>query len=177
MCLKYLFDYNSNIDIHPIQKLLLPATTLTEKCYYRMFRSCYGLTKAPELPAMTMAKACYSKMFFNCTALVETPYLPATTLADDCYSEMFESCSSLKTPPAILPATTLAGSCYYEMFRDCKKINSITCLATNFYGDCIDYWVFGVASSGTFTKASSATWTRGVSGIPDGWSVEETTHL
>ncbi len=200
---QYLFDYNSNIDIHPIQKLLLPATTLTEKCYYRMFRSCYGLTKAPELPAMTMAKACYSKMFFNCTALVETPYLPATTLADDCYSEMFESCSSLKTPPAILPATTLAGSCYnkmfahcnnlerapylpatqligacyYMMFYDCKKINSITCLATNFYGDCIDYWLYGVASDGTFYKASSATWTRGVSGIPEGWTVEETTHL
>jgi hypothetical protein len=200
---KYLFDYNNNIDIHPIQKLLLPATTLTEKCYYCMFRSCYGLTKAPELPAMTMAKACYSKMFHNCTALVETPYLPATTLADDCYSEMFESCSSLKTPPAILPATTLAGSCYnkmfahcnnlerapylpatqligacyYMMFYDCKKINSITCLATNFYGDCIDYWLYGVASDGTFYKASSATWTRGVSGIPEGWTVEETTHL
>ena len=200
---QYLFDYNSNIDIHPIQKLLLPATTLTEKCYYCMFRSCYGLTKAPELPAMTMAKACYSKMFHNCTALEEAPYLPATTLADDCYSEMFAICSSLKTPPAILPATTLAGSCYnkmfshctnlerapylpatqligacyYMMFYDCAKINSITCLATNFDGDCIDYWVFGVASSGTFTKASSATWTRGYSGIPDGWSVEETTHL
>ncbi len=200
---KYLFDYNSNIDIHPIQKLLLPATTLTEKCYYCMFRSCYGLTKAPELPAMTMAKACYSKMFHNCTALVETPYLPATTLADDCYSEMFESCSSLKIPPATLPATTLAGSCYnrmfahctnlerapylpatqligacyYMMFYNCAKINSITCLATNFYGDCIDYWLYGVASDGTFYKASSATWTRGVSGIPEGWTVEETTHL
>ena len=200
---KYLFDYNSNIDIHPIQKLLLPATTLTEKCYYCMFRSCYGLTKAPELPAMTMAKACYSKMFHNCTALVEAPYLPATTLADDCYSEMFAICSSLKTPPAILPATTLAGSCYnkmfshctnlerapylpatqligacyYMMFYDCAKINSITCLATNFDGDCTYYWLYGVASDGTFTKASSATWTRGYSGIPDDWSVEETTHL
>ena len=200
---KYLFDYNSNIDIHPIQKLLLPATTLTEKCYYCMFRSCYGLTKAPELPAMTMAKACYSKMFFNCTALVETPYLPAMTLADDCYSEMFESCSSLKIPPATLPATTLAGSCYnrmfahctnleraphlpatqligacyYMMFRECEKINSITCLATNFEGDCTYFWLYGVASDGTFTKKSSATWTSGYSGIPDGWSVEETTHL
>ena len=200
---KYLFDYNSNIDIHPIQKLLLPATTLTEKCYYCMFRSCYGLTKAPELPAMTMAKACYSKMFHNCTALEEAPYLPAMTLADDCYSEMFAICSSLKTPPAILPATTLAGSCYnkmfshctnlerapylpatqligacyYMMFYDCKKINSITCLATNFYGDCTYYWLYGVASDGTFTKASSATWTSGYSGIPDGWSVKETTHL
>lgn len=195
---KYLFDYNSNIDIHPIQKLLLPATTLTEKCYYCMFRSCYGLTKAPELPAMTMAKACYAKMFHNCTALEEAPYLPATTLAEDCYSEMFAICSSLKIPPAILPATTLAGSCYnrmfahcnnlerapylpatqligacyYMMFYDCAKINSITCLATNFYGDCTSYWLYGVASSGTFTKASSATWTRGYSGIPDGWSVE-----
>jgi hypothetical protein len=48
---------------------VLPATTLTESCYYSMFESCTGLTTAPELPATTLAKNCYAYMFNGCTRL------------------------------------------------------------------------------------------------------------
>ena len=38
---------------------------------------------------------------------------------------------------------------------------------------CLYGWVNGVASSGTFVKNSAATWNVvGVSGVPEGWTVE-----
>jgi len=33
--------------------------------------------------------------------------------------------------------------------------------------------VNGVATTGTFTKASGATWPEGANGIPSGWTVNE----
>ena len=49
--------------------LVLPATTLSEYCYYRMFFQCNKLTKAPELPATTLVNSCYLLMFTGCTNL------------------------------------------------------------------------------------------------------------
>ena len=37
---------------------------------------------------------------------------------------------------------------------------------------CLFWWVYGVASSGTFVKQASTTLPTGWSGIPDGWTVE-----
>ncbi len=34
-----------------------------------MFSGCTSLTKAPELPATTLAEGCYQKMFNKCTKL------------------------------------------------------------------------------------------------------------
>jgi hypothetical protein len=40
--------------------------------------------------------------------------------------------------------------------------------------DCLYEWVFGVASSGTFVKHPDMTsLPSGVSGIPNGWTVED----
>lgn len=49
--------------------LLLPATTLTERCYYSMFDRCQSLTASPVLPAPTLVKECYFKMFDSCSNL------------------------------------------------------------------------------------------------------------
>ena len=153
---------------------LLPATTLAPNCYYYMFYDCTSLTTVPALPATLLAEKCYSYMFRNCTSLQTVPsdLLPATTLANECYSNMFNSCSSLTTAPT-LPATTLAAECYYRMFENCSQLNSITCLATSGInsGNSTMYWVGGVASSGTFTKAAGASWPTGNHGIPSGWTV------
>ena len=150
----------------------LPATTLANGCYYQMFEDCTSLTTAPELPATTLVDSCYQEMFRGCTSLTTTPELPATTLAERCYSSMFNGCTSLTTAPE-LPATTLANGCYSYMFGGCTNLNSIICLATNIPGNnCTNFWVNNVASSGTFTKASSMTsWSTGTSGIPSGWTV------
>jgi len=94
----------------------LPATTLTQYCYWRMFMNCTALTKAPELPATTLADYCYYAMFYNCQALTLPPKLPATTLTQYCYSGMFQNCTSLNGIP-LLSATTLPTYCYYTMFQ------------------------------------------------------------
>ena len=99
----------------------LPATTLADHCYYGMFYNCTSLAEAPALPATTLAGNCYMSMFNGCTSLTKAPSLPATTLADYCYYDMFYDCTSLAEAPA-LPATTLAVACYYDMFYGCTSL-------------------------------------------------------
>ena len=154
----------------------LPATTLANGCYYHMFYDCTSLTTAPVLPATVLAEECYRGMFWNCTGLTTVPsnLLPATTLKSDCYRDMFYVCKNLTTAPE-LPATTLTVLCYDSMFYGCTKLNYIKCLATDISAIyCTSGWLSGVASTGTFVKASSMTsWTEGNSGIPTGWTVQD----
>ena len=155
------------------ENLILPATGLTNNCYAYMFRRCALLEKAPVLPAMTLANNCYQGMFNSCESLTSAPVLPAMTLANNCYQGMFNGCTSLTSAP-VLPAPTLTNYCYATMFGFCSNLSSITCLATDISAsNCTQNWVNGVASSGTFTKAASmASWTTGVGGIPEGWTVQ-----
>ena len=152
---------------------VLPATTLANYCYNAMFDGCTNLTSAPELPATTLAKGCYFQMFDSCTSLVNAPKLPATTLAESCYSSMFHGCTSLTTAPE-LPATTLTSYCYGGMFRGCTNLNYIKAMftttpSTSYTMD----WVSGVSATGTFVKNSAATWNvSGANGIPTGWTVQ-----
>lgn len=57
---------NTWLDIDPNDPLLLPATTLTLRCYKGMFRRCTALQYAPDLPAEKPAAECYSGMFRQC---------------------------------------------------------------------------------------------------------------
>ena len=157
-----------------IEAPALPATTLSYACYLKMFERCTGLVSAPELPSDNLAEFCYEEMFCGCTSLTTAPTLPATTLAKGCYYYMFEGCSNLTSSPE-LKATILAEECYKEMFRNCTKLNYVKCLATDINADdCVSDWLYNVASSGTFVKSSKMNdWTRGPSGIPEGWTVED----
>ena len=113
-------------------------------------------------------------MFSNCTSLTTAPALPVTTLADSCYAGMFYGCTSLTTAPE-LPSETLVDNCYAEMFADCSSLNYIKCLAIDIsaYG-CTDYWVMGVAPTGTFVKNPNMNdWTEDEQGIPAGWDIED----
>ena len=117
----------------------------------------------------------FYNLFYNCTELknAENLILPATTLSDFCYDSIFVDCTSLTTAPE-LPATILAESCYYHMFYGCTSLNNITMLETDISVIfCLESWVNGVASTGTFTKSPSmASLPSGVHGIPNGWTVE-----
>lgn len=149
-----------------------------DDCCLGLFANNSGLTDASLLllPATALTKECYREMFFECTSLQGVPsLLPATTLTDFCYAYMFNGCTSLTTAP-VLPATTLAKNCYTGMFWDCSSLNYIKCLATDISAiSCTSSWVIGVASTGTFVKASSmGDWKTGVDGIPSGWTVENT---
>ena len=99
----------------------LPATTLSNGCYYSLFEGCSKLVNAPQLPATEMKPNCYRALFARCTSLVNAPELPATTLADGCYRELFYGCTSLVNAPA-LPATILANNCYIDTFHGCSKL-------------------------------------------------------
>lgn len=154
----------------------LPASTMTVCCYRGMFYGCTSLTSAPELPATTLAEECYEEMFNGCTSLTTAPVLQATTLASSCYDSMFYGCTSLTTAPE-LPATTLVSSCYAYMFNRCTNLNYVKCLATDISANsCLTYWLYNVASTGTFVKAPSMqSWPRGTSGIPNNWTVVNAT--
>ena len=194
-CYEGMFEGCSSLTTAPT----LPATTLANSCYSGMFRSCTSLTKASTLPATILAESCYSSMFNGCIRLAKAPALPATTLADYCYNYMFSGCTQLGTAPTlpattlthscysgmfsgctrllyapVLPATTLVLYCYSNMFNGCTRLGYIKCLAKDMSApNCLANWVSGVASIGTFTKKTGASWTTGASGIPSGWTVVE----
>jgi len=165
----------------------LPATILAESCYSSMFRGCTSLLEAPLLPATTLATYCYSGMFMDCTSLTEAPSLPSTILALGCYGAMFNGCISLTKAP-LLPATTLVSGCYGRglvvnsvgvayiytgMFKGCSNLISVTMLATDISDNsCMEDWLSGVSSTGTFVKAPEMTTLPiGSDGIPSGWTV------
>lgn len=102
-------------------RLSLPATTLTDSCYYSMFDGCSQLTKAPALPATALAQKCYVKMFNSCKSLVTAPALPATNLTTSCYNNMFAYCSSLLNAPK-LNAMIMGDTCYSNMFHSCASL-------------------------------------------------------
>ena len=172
----YVFSslFSNNTALTDAGGLLLPATTLSERCYEGMFSLCTALTAAPALPAETLAEFCYFGMFRGCTALTAAPALPATTLVRGCYAEMFQGCTALKTAPD-LHATTLVDACYLRMFNNCTSLNSVKCLATSGIAeDSSTYeWLVGLAATGTFYLASESgiKWLYGgISGVPFGWT-------
>jgi len=145
-------------------------TSIISNCFRAMFFGCTGLTAAPALPFTTLAFNCYQAMFKNCTSLTTAPELPATTLANSCYRQMFQSCTSLTTAP-VLSAAVVPQEAYYQMFSVCSSLNYIKCLATSLGTSATFYWASSVSATGTFVKDASASWTTGVSGIPNGWTV------
>lgn len=182
-------DFKGKTDIsqyyYALTSLFVDCTTLTDAgnlvipavchgCCASMFYGCTSLTTAPELPALNLADNCYDRMFEDCTSLTTAPELPATTLAESCYSYMFRGCTSLAESP-VLPAESLKSYCYYRMFYRCTSLSRITMLATGVGGATRLYeWTAGVPSTGTFVKHPDMdSLPAGVSGIPEGWTVED----
>lgn len=146
-CFHYLFYDDANeVGCNITTAPELPATTLTNDCYYGMFYDCTSLTTVPELPATILAEDCYYGMFYNCTNLVTAPKLPATTLAQSCYYEMFYGCTNLTKVPK-LPATTLASGCYHGMFASCISLTTAPELpAITLAQECYAYMFAGCIS-------------------------------
>ena len=152
----FYYLFRNNTKLINVKNLILPATTLAERCYSYMFSFCSSLTTAPELPATTLAGSCYERMFYKCSSLTTAPELPATTLASTCYRGMFWSCSSLTTAPA-LPATTLATNCYAYMFEYCGSLTTAPALpATTLASGCYGH-MFSFCSKLTTAPALPAT--------------------
>lgn len=170
-CCQYMFYNCSSLVKAPSN---LYATILTNNCYQYMFEGCTSLTKTPIMSPSTIANSCCYRMFYGCKSITDSNVsLPATTIYDSCYLRMFQNCNELVTAP-VLPALTLAYRCYFHMFDGCTNLNYIKAMFTDASASgCLDTWVNGVASSGTFVKNSQSTFnTRGASGIPNNWTIE-----
>lgn len=148
----------------------LPATTLSNGCYYSLFEGCSKLVNAPQLPATEMKPNCYRSLFYGCTSLINPPKLPATKMATGCYQQLFRNCSKLVNAPE-LPAKVLVEGCYRSTFQGCSKLNNITVYADDISAtNCTFRWLYNVASEGIFNNYGSATYTvDSPSGIPTGW--------
>lgn len=160
-CFRHIFTGNPFLVINA-NKLVLPATIMTNYCYHRMFQNCKNLITAPQLPATTLAINCYEEMFDGCTSLIQAPsVLPATILPDYCYREMFAKCASLiQAPniqattfgyyscgsmfngcksliqaPSVLQATTLDYACCFSMFRGCSSLTQAPQLQAEIMAD------------------------------------------
>lgn len=144
---------------HPTKALVLPATTLSDYCYYNMFNGC-DISTAPTLPAPAMVKGCYSQMFYRCNNMTTAPELPATTLAEDCYRQMFYECSNLTTTSE-LPATVLADGCYEDMFYKCTNLTAAPALpATTLKESCYAGMFSGCTKIVTAPTLPATTLTR-----------------
>lgn len=166
-CYKNMFYGCTSLTTAPV----LPITIASNDSCNSMFYGCTGLTAAPALPATTLGNGCYRNMFYNCTGLLTAPALPANTLATSCYRNMFYGCTGLIAAPELL-APTLVNYCYNSMFKGCSQLNYIKCLATDISAsNCLTDWVNGVSATGTFVKDTNTTWTSGVNGIPDNWTI------
>ena len=181
----YFNCYGFNIRIHcnndfivggNINTLLnykdLENVTLTEHCFQELFYDAKKLTSASNLvlPSTTLAANCYCDLFLNCSSLTAAPALPATNLANYCYWSTFQGCTSLTSAP-ILPATNLKNGSYYYMFCNCSSLKNVTSYANNIDASyCLQNWMDGVASTGTFYNYGSASYPRNINGIPSGWT-------
>lgn len=119
---------------------------------------------------------CFYDLFNGCgenLLSVKNLVLPATTLEDNCYGRMFYGCSKIEKAP-VLPATELTTRCYGSMFAGCSSLSYIKAMfITKPSTSYTNSWVYGVKSSGTFVKNSSATWdVIGNYAVPDGWTVQ-----
>ena len=153
----------------------LENVTLTEHCFEQLFYDASKLTSASNLvlPSTTLASLCYCDLFLNCSSLTAAPALPATNLAPYCYYRLFCGCTSLTSAP-ILPATNLKNGSYYYMFCGCSSLKSVTSYANDIDASyCLQNWMEGVASTGTFYNYGSATYPRNINGIPSGWTIVE----
>lgn len=166
--LGFLFYNASNLVNDETRNLTLPATTLTDSCYFYTFRNCSSLTRAPELPAKEVKKGSYRYMFQNCDQLAQVPSMSPTSIDDyGCYG-MFYDCDAITEAPAITAETIGERGCSYMyaycdalattpdikvktigkngmayMFRSCYALTTapaITAEDVDIYGFCEMFW-------------------------------------
>ena len=99
--------------------------------FYRLFKDCKALTKAPDLPATTLQSYCYSSMFDSCSALTEVR-ITATTTATDALSNW-------------LSGVAASGDFYCNPNAN-FEINSASGIPANW-----NRWVLGAEDTGTTT--------------------------
>ena len=156
---------------------------LGSACYESMFKSCTSLTVAPKIKSSDTYSHvsendnyCYHNMFSGCVSLVSPPKMMGYDETDQYYhsgigtcDSMFIGCTNLKISP-VIRYRTLDSSCCYNMFYGCSSLKVIRCGAKYIESGATKSWAYGVSSNGVFIK-STANYSSGPDGIPEGWTV------
>jgi len=110
--------------ISSAQQLRIPATTLTDYCYYYMFSGCTSLIHSVRiLPALTVPTYACCSMFYNCTSLVDAPQIKGNIIKSGSFKGMFQSCSQLVTAPDTLYSPVVPEYAYNMMFYGCTSLS------------------------------------------------------
>ena len=180
----------------------LPATTLAANCYAYMFENCQYMTTTPTMPTVTSIPTyAYRAMFKNCYRITSAPVLNVQSIAtygcygmfqgcvgltsvtgtlkataNYAYQYMFDGCTNITTVPEITYTGTVSGTtsngAFVRMFQNCSSLQRIKCLTATGGGNPFNYWVSGVAATGTFVKNGTVNWSTGVNYCPSGWTQE-----
>ena len=142
---------------------------------YKMYGNIMSLVNSTGFTTLSSFTAPNVFMnFFNSGGCIdaENLILPATALTNYCYQGMLAQSANLKVGP-LLPVETLVQGCYAYLFYHSYQINNIRCLAINkSASNCLQEWVNGAPSSGTFYKnPNMSSWNRGNSGVPNNWTI------
>jgi hypothetical protein len=149
----------------------MPVTSLANRCYYETYRGCTGLLRSEDLPSQHLVTYCYQNMYYGCLSLVHPPVIHATdTGGSGACNRMFYGCLSLVRAPELRFAHATANM-LIETFANCSSLSAITVALTEWGADTTTRWLSGVAPSGVFTCPEDLPDIRGVSYIPEGWTV------
>ena len=167
------------------ENLELSSTVLTNGIYNCMFRGCSNLEKGPKvLPALTLVMNCYGSMFEGCIKLEEAPIISANSVANDTGAAMKAMFSMNRTSRITTPAMTKGPTLYLDRItisNTCQllcagngNLNEITIYADSVTSGCLTDWLKNVASSGTIHTKPGITLPSGGSGLPSGWTQDNT---
>lgn len=176
------FDIGYTLDLFPgVYKLEIGLNVLTNGDL--MF---YGVNLLYcDFSDVDISNMYSGRYMFAYTNIDKPPFfsLPDVRLTSNCFEGMFMGCTSLVYAP-VLPAKTLVDGCYKYMFNECNSLIFIKALFEsnpNDYPTATENWTLNVASEGTFVMSKDASFSetefRGVSGIPEGWSVVSSNEL
>ena len=118
----------------------------------------------------------FRNFFSYCTGLTtpENLILPNST-TQSMYNYMFQNCTFEKAP--VLPASNIAQYSYSYMLRRNPNLKYVKCLArTGISTRNCQNWFQECTAVGTFVKYPGTSWSSGISGIPTGWTVIESTE-
>lgn len=170
--------------------------TYTFACFFEGTNVCSHPTKNLILPAKTLPNYAYCKMFYNCSKLKRAPSIYATSPNSYGLNNMFVSCNELEIPPRILYCSFLTmfrncdklkkSSIYLNndissaQFPNCENVCEIINLGTTIspYASkdwtTVDYYgrMYCPAETGVIYKLPDAdVWDDII--LPDGWVLKD----
>lgn len=179
---------------------ILPAVNVPKSAYSYMYAGCTALTDAGEMSGVSYDVEACSSMFYYCTSLrnplIITPTYGGITVGDNAFLSMFKSCTSLERVPNIafnkigsnglaymyqdcpslvysglIQCADAANKAYNNLFNACSNMRYIIATDSSYNAEAYVGWTTGLPDSGVFIKSPTATWPRGVNGIPEGWVI------